>query len=429
MQESLSSATDHRFATMPLSKLRSALALCTAVLLTGGCADSTGPNTGAADSLAVLPRALSTREQQAISAGNDFALRLLQRTTARETGNVLLSPLCVSLALGMTMNGAANETLQEMQRTLGWGETPRADINVAYRDLMTMLPTLDANVTVKVANGVWMRTPFVSDTGFAGDAQRYFGAPVASLATPRAMFDAVNAWGNRETNGMIPQVLKDEPPQDLLMLLANAVYFSGTWRDRFDVAETRPLPFTREGRAPVDVPMMSRKGGFAGYRDQQLQAVELAYGNSAYTMLVLMPTTQSVGQLVATLDTTRLHQVIRGLRPADSGEPLVLPRFSLSGSLALAEDLKAMGMPRAFTSDAQFPRLVANTRSQLDFVQHAVKVEVDERGTRAAAVTVVGVIKTSLPVGYTFDRPFVFFIRERLSGTVLFAGVVREPLA
>jgi serpin B len=157
--------------------------------------------------------------------------------------------------------------------------------------------------------------------------------------------------------------------------------------------------------------------------------VELAYGNSAYTMLVLMPTTQPVGQLVATLDTTRLQQVIRGLRPADSGEPLVLPRFSLSGSLALADDLKAMGMPRAFTSDAQFPRLVANTPSQLEFVQHAVRVDVDEQGTRAAAVTVVGVIRTSLPVGYTFDRPFVFFIRERLSGTVLFAGVVREPLA
>ncbi len=425
----LRSVTYSRTPTMPLSKRGTIVMVSAALLLASACSNGTGPNNGAVDSLAVLPRALSTSEQRAISAGNDFALRLLKRTTARETGNVLLSPLSVSLALGMTMNGAANQTLAEIQRTLGWGETPRADVNVAYRDLMTMLPTLDANVTVKVANGIWMRTPFVPDTGFAGDAQRFFGAPVASLATPRAMFDAVNAWGNRETNGMIPQVLTDEPPKDLLMLLANAVYFSGRWRDRFDVAETRPLPFTREGRAPVNVPMMSRKGGFAGYRDPQLQAVELAYGNSAYTMLVLMPTTQPVGQLVATLDTTRLQQVIRGLRPADSGEPLVLPRFSLSGSLALADDLKAMGMPRAFTSDAQFPRLVANTPSQLEFVQHAVKVDVDEQGTRAAAVTVVGVIRTSLPVGYTFDRPFVFFIRERLSGTVLFAGVVREPLA
>lgn len=399
------------------------------MLLASACSDGTGPNSGTADSLAVLPRALSTSEQRAISAGNDFALRLLQRTTARQTGNVLLSPLSVSLALGMTMNGAANQTLTEMQRTLGWGDTPRADINGAYRDLMTILPTLDRDVTVKIANGIWMRTPFVPDTGFASDAQRFFKAPVTSLATPRAMFDAVNAWGNRETNGMIPRVLENAPPDDLLMLLANAVYFSGTWRDRFDAAQTRPVPFNREGRAPVAVPMMSRKGGFAAYRDQQLQAVELAYGNSAYTMLVLMPNTQTVGEMVSRLDTTRVQQVIRGLRAAESEASLLLPRFSLSGSLALADDLKAMDMSLAFSDAASFPRLVANTRSKLDFVQHAVKVEVDEKGTRAAAVTVVGVVRVSLPMGFTFDRPYVFLIRERLSGTVLFAGVVREPLA
>jgi len=398
------------------------------VLLGNACSNGTGPARGAADSLTVLPRALSAAELQAISAGNDFALRLLQRTTGREAGNVLLSPLSVSVALGMTMNGAANETLSEMQHTLGWGTSGRADINVAYRDLMTVLPTLDRAVTLKVAYGIWMRSPLVPDTGFASDAQRYFNAPVTSHPTPRAMFDAVNAWGNRETNGMVPQVLKDAPPDGLLMLLANAVYFSGTWRDRFDAGRTRPLPFNREGGAPVNVPMMSRDGGFMGYRDEQLQAVELAYGNGAYTMLALMPETQSVGALVATLDTTRLRAVIRGLRPAGGAEALRLPRFSLSSSVALAGDLQAMGMPRAFTDRAQFPRLVAGVGSKIDFVQHAVKVEVDEKGTRAAAVTVVGIVELSLPAGYTFDRPFVFFIRERLGGTILFAGVVRNPL-
>lgn len=413
---------------MRSSTRRSALALCTATLFAGACSDGTGPNTGAADSLTVLPRALSAPEQQAISGGNDFALRLLKRTTAREPGNVLLSPLSVSLALGMTMNGAADETLGEMQRTLGWGATPRAEINGAYRDLMSMLTTLDPNVTVKLANGIWMKTPWVPDTGFARDAQRFFGAPVTSLATPRAMFEAVNAWGNRETNGMVPQVLKNDPPSNLLMLLANAVYFNGSWRDRFDAARTQPLPFNREGGTPVNVPMMSRSGGFAGYRDQQLQAVELSYGNGAYSMLVMMPNRQSVREMVATLDTARVQQVIRALRPVESDAPLLLPRYSLSGSLALAEDLIAMGMPRAFSGDAEFPRLVANTGSRLDFVQHGVKVEVDEAGTRAAAVTVVGVVRVvSAPTGFTFDRPFVFFIRERLSGTLLFAGVVRDP--
>jgi serpin B len=404
--------------------------MAAAMFAATACADNgTGPNGGAAaDSLTVLPRALSATERQAISAGNDFALRLLQRTTARQSGNVLLSPLSVSLALGMTMNGAADETLAEMQRTLGWGTANRADINAAYRDLMTLLPALDPTVTVRIANGIWMRQPFVPDAGFASDARTFFNAPVTSEPTPRAMFDAVNAWGNRETNGMIPKVLQEEPPRDLAMLLANAVYFAGTWRDRFDPAKTNLGPFRREGGTDITVPMMSREGGYRAFRDQRLVAVELPYGNAAYAMLVLMPTAESVGTFVATLDSTRLAQVARGLRDAGADARLRLPKFTLSGSLELSPDLRAMGMLRAFTSDAQFPRLVFNERSQLSFVQHSVKIDVDEKGTRAAAVTVVGVGVTSAPLGYDIDRPFVLLIRERLSGAVLFTGVVRNPL-
>lgn len=390
----------------------------------------TAPDAGsAADSLTALPRALTSTERQAISAGNDFAMRLLQRTTARESGNVLLSPLSVSLALGMTMNGAANETLAEMQRTLGWGSANRADINVAYRDLATMLPGLDPGVTVRIANGIWMLQPKVPGAAFVSEARQFFSAPVASEASPRAMFDAVNAWGNRETNGMIPKVLQQEPPRDLVMLLANAVYFAGTWRDRFDPAKTSPGTFQLEGGTPATVPMMTREGGFRSWRDDRMVAVELPYGNAAYSMLVMMPTRDPVGSFVATLDTARLSQVVQALRDARTDERLRFPKFTLEGSLELSPDLRALGMPRAFSDAAQFPRLVTDESTRLSFVQHNVKVEVDEKGTRAAAVTVVGVVVTSVPLGVDIDRPFVFVIRERLSGTVLFTGVVRNPLA
>lgn len=395
------------------------------------CADGgTGPNANlAADSLAALPRALTATEQRAIAAGNDFAFRLLQRTTAAETGNVLLSPLSVSLALGMTMNGAADETLTEMQRTLGWGTAGRSEINGAYRDLMTLLPTLDRAVTVRLANGIWMRRPLQPDAGFASDARTFFNAPVSSEATPRAMFDAVNAWGNRETNGMIPRALAGEPPENLAMLLANAVYFSGTWRDRFDAAQTSPGPFRLENGGTVNVPMMRRDGGFRVVRTDRVVGVELPYGNAAYSMLVLMPTTEPVGTFVASLDSARLSPLLAGLQPARSDEPLSLPKFTLTASRELSPVLRAMGMSRAFTNGAQFPRLVSGEPTRLDFVQHSVKVEVDERGTRAAAVTVVGVVVVSVPAGVHIDRPFVFLIRERLTGAVLFTGVVRNPVA
>ena len=407
----------------------SSLIAALAIMATACSGAGTAPDLGAADSLAALPRALTATERQAITAGNDFALRLLQRTSARSAGNVLLSPLSVSLALGMTMNGAADETRSEMQRVLGWGAANRADINVAYRDLMTMLPALDGRVTVRIANGIWMLQPKVPDAAFVGEARQFFNAPVTSEVTPRAMFDAVNAWGDRETRGMIPKVLQQDPPRDLAMLLANAVYFAGTWRDRFDPAKTSPGPFQLEGSTTATVPMMAREGGFRSWRDDRLVAVEMPYGNAAFSMLVLMPIRDAVGPFVATLDTVRLTQVVQGLREARADERLRFPKFTLESALELSPDLRALGMTRAFSDAAQFPRLVTNESTKLSFVQHNVKVEVDEKGTRAAAVTVVGVVVTSLPLGVDIDRPFVFLIRERLSGTLLFAGVVRNPLA
>ncbi len=414
--------------------MRTFFTLLSAVALLSACGDGTGPNgTGAVDSLAVLPRALSTTEQQAVRSSNDFSMRLLRQANQGAQGNVLLSPLSVSLALGMTMNGAASGTLQEMQQVLGWGSTARADINAAYRDLMAMLPALDPSVTVRLANGLWVRQPLVPDTGFARDAATFFAAPVQSLATPQLMFDSVNAWGNRATRGMIPRVLTDPPPPDLVMLLANAVYFAGTWRDRFNPAETRPQGFTLESGATVPVPMMRRKGAFrvasVGNRGAAgtLSAVELPYGNSAFSMVLLRGSTGTASDVVAALDTTVLAQLARGFVPADSESELVLPRFSLRRALDLSRSLTDMGMPRAFSGSAEFPRLIANERTKLGFVQHSVAIDVDEAGTRAAAVTVVGVRAVSLPAAYIFDRPFVFLIRERLSGTVLFAGVVRDP--
>lgn len=414
---------------MRLPRVTAHLLIAALAVGTTACTDSgTAPDSGAADSLTALPRPLTTAERQAITAGNDFALRLLQRTTAHESGNVLLSPLSVSLALGLTMNGAADETLAEMQRTLGWGSANRPDINAAYRDLMTMLPALDASVTLRIANGIWMLQPKMPETSFVSDARQFFNAPVASEASPRAMFDAVNAWGDRETRGMIPKVLQEEPPRDLVMLLANAVYFAGTWRDRFDPAKTRPGSFVLEGGATATVPMMTRDGGFRRWRDDRVVAVEMPYGNAAYSMLVLMPTTDPMGTFVTTLDTVRLTQVVQGLRDARADERLRFPKFTLTGALELSSDLRTLGMPRAFSNGAQFPGLIANESGKLSFVQHHVKVDVDEKGTRAAAVTVVGVVVTSMPLGVDIDHPFLFLIRERLSGTILFTGVVRNPL-
>lgn len=399
-------------------------------VLASACSESGGPTGGsgaAPDSLKSLPRTLTAVEQEGVRANTQFSLHLLRATASGGAGNVLLSPLSVSLALGMTMNGADGRTLTEMQQTLGWGARSQGEINAAYRDLSRMLPALDNSVTIRLANGIWTRAGYPAGPEFMQKAREFFNAPVQTLATPQLMYDSVNAWGKRETQNMIPKVLDGNAPEDLAMLLANAVYFAGSWRNAFETSKTKPEPFRLASGASVSVPMMQRKGGFNAFQDESVSAVEMLYGNGAYSMVLMRPTTGSARELASQLNEARYNTIVSNLRPADGESWLALPRFSVKGNLELSETLADMGMPRAFGGFAEFPYLVPSARTSIGFVQHAVALDVFEQGTRAAAVTVVGIRLVSAPPSYRFDAPFVFFIRERLSGTILFAGVINDP--
>ena len=417
------------------------LAAVTMLSATAACGDGSaaGPEpTGTLDSLTALPRTLTATEQQGVAGVNVFAYNLLRQAAASSPAsgqqrNLLLSPLSVQVALGMTMNGAAGTTFSQMQQVLGWGGRSRAEINAAYRSLLALLPTLDSTVTVSVGNGIWTRTSAVPDTSFVREAREFFSAPVQSVATASLMRDSVNAWVQRSTRGLIPTLLEQAPPDDLQMMLVNAVYFDGAWRDRFDMNNTRlDGTFTLASGAPVTTPMMRRTGGFSVKSTIDLGAgrtgvaAELPFGNSAYSMLLLMPTTGGVDAVIQRLDTAFVGSVVRSLEPQTLAF-LGLPRFTLRASRQLNGDLTALGMSQAFTDAAEFPRLVTNVRTKIGFVQHGVSIAVTERGARAGGATTVGIMPVSLPPIYEFDRPFVFMIRERFTGTVLFIGVVHDP--
>lgn len=382
-----------------------------------------------ADSLAALPRPLTVVEQQGVQGSNGFAVQLLRGTVAAQPGkNVLLSPLSVSMMLGMTANGAAGETQTQLQQGLGWGTRGRDEINAAYQSIRALLPALDTTVKIRMASGVWVRQPLSADTGFAGAVQRHFGATVSPGTTPAAMFAAVNEWGRQQTDGLVPQVLDQAPPDDLMMLLANALLFSGRWRDQFDPAKTTTESFTLGSGSTVPVPMMNRTGNFQVAVRDGYTAIDLPYGNSAYSLLVVLPDGRSVDALVAGLDTTQLSAMVRALGPVSASTPLALPRFTVKGNVELKPVLETLGMARAFSDRAEFPRLFTPALgARLQFVKHAVTLEVTERGTRAAAVTAGGIGPTSMPMSYRINRPFVFFIRERFANTILFTGLVRDP--
>jgi serpin B len=411
---------------MPRAQLQVRTTL-TAVLILSACSDPFGPG----DPITQLPRALTVAERQVIDSSNSFGLDLLREVVERDgRPNIVLSPFSAAMALGMTLNGADEETFDAMRSTLGFAGLTQEEINESYRGVIELLTQLDPSVRFNIANSIWMNedVPFldsfieaVTDAFGARAESRDFGDP-ATLA-------AINEWVDENTNGFIERII-DELDPALVMLLINAIYFDGTWTTQFDPDKTSRQPFTRADGSTVQVDMMSVSnpefpfGGGTGY-----SAVELPYGGAAFSMVVVLPH-EDARAFAGNLDGDKWDEIISGLDPREL-DLVSMPKFELSYDVFLNEALKAMGMDVAFRPGADFTRMSPSPIGDLlciDFVRQKTFIEVDERGTRAAAATAVGIRPTSFN-GLIVDRPFVFAIRERLTGTVLFAGLVGDPTA
>ncbi len=405
---------------------RTSVTLLALTTLFAGCTESTGPDP-AGPAITELPRQLTADEIEVIDRSNAFGLALVREMVARdERPNIVLSPFSASMALGMTLNGAAGTTFDAMRTTLGFAGMEKEAINEAYRGLLELLVDLDPEVELAVANSVWANQDVQFRQTFLDAVQAAFDARVESrdFADP-ATLDAINAWVDDNTRGRIPTIV-DRLDPDLLMLLVNAVAFDARWREAFDPDDTRRQDFTRADGSTVEVDMMTIDqvelpiGGGADY-----QAAELPYGGGAFGMVVVVP--QGPGTIrdwVAGLDAARWQEVLDGLTTLEV-DLLALPRFKLSYDAMLNDALQAMGMAEAFYPGADFSAL-SDQAACIDFVRQKTFLEVDEAGTKAAAATAVGVGPTSF-IGLVADRPFLLAIHERLTGTLLFAGIVGDP--
>jgi serpin B len=383
-----------------------------------------------------LPRALTDGEVGLIDAGEAFAFDFLRQIVAEEDAeaNVFVSPLSASMALGMTLAGAEAGTFEAMRAALRLDGLSRDEIGVSYRSLIDLLSDLDPAVGVEIGNSVWHREGFSLEEPFVSAVERDFLARVAGLDfNDPAAADVINTWVDETTDGLIEGIV--EPPIDPLtmLFLINAIYFEGQWTTPFDPARTRSGDFRRSDGSLSTAPFMWMSDQrFPLAANTEYQAVELPYGGEAFVMTVVLPA-ESIGidAFVESLDAAAWAGILSGMGET---EVLVgLPRFSLEYEKSLNEVLKALGMEVAFDEAvADFSRMhrdALDMRLHISRVKQKAFVEVDEEGTRAAAVTSVEVGVTSAPPTFVADRPFVFAIRERLSGALLFTGVVRDPAA
>jgi len=407
--------------------------LLATVAVVAACSDATGPS-GRTPRITELPRALSSGEQAVIGASNAFGFNLLRELDrTRADSNIFMSPLSASMALGMTMNGASGQTFDEMRSTLGFGAQPSAEINASYRSLIDMLRALDQTVDVRIANAIWYRTGFPFEAIFLDESKQFFDAKVAPLDfAAAAAVPTINDWVKASTNGKIDNIVDGPIPADVVMYLINAIYFNGAWTTRFDKSLTKPGQFTTVDGAAAPVAMMHRTDTVRVGETVDMQVVELPYGGGAFAMTILLPKPGgSIAATVASLSSDAWQSTAAAAIPQKVD--LYMPKFSLRWDALLNDPLQSLGMRLAFQGDvADFTRMsrAAGNELYISKVKQKAFVDVHEEGTEAAAATSVEISVTCTcgPPVIRIDRPFVFAIRERLSGTILFLGkIVRPP--
>lgn len=406
---------------------RRALTLLFFAVALSACGGATGPADTPPATISALPRTLTAFEQEAIRASNSFGFTLLREVADEHAGqNVVLSPFSASVALGMAYAGANGATEAAMRQTLGWGAQSRANILAGYRNLPSLLLELDPKVDIRSANALWVRNGYPVLPAYTSEMRSVFNATVRNGAFDAATIAEMNAWASNATNGRIPRVV-DELSDDMVAMLMNALYFKASWRDRFDVANTTLSPFTTSTGARPNVSTMFRRGDIAYAESGGAQWAELPYGNTAFVMTLVLPQAGTTPR--QWLQSTDAVAFAAGLPSVERKVELGLPKFRLSLDFALRDALSDMGMGIAFsTVNADFTR-IADDDLFLTHVKQNVFIDVNEEGTEAAAVTQVGVGVVSAPqfTEMHLNRPFLFFIRERLSGTILFAGIIEQP--
>jgi serine protease inhibitor len=400
------------------------------LILAAACSGQTVGEPRAGAPLTTLPRDLTAAEHGVVAASNEFSFALWKQinSTMRDS-NVFVSPLSASFALGMTMNGAAGQTLGDMRTGLRFGSSPLSDVDAGYHSLIGLLTSLDSHVAMQIANSIWYRNTFTFNQSFLDAGSAYFDATIDPLNVDdaAASLAAINGWVKSKTNGRIPSII-DEIRPDNVMFLINAIYFKGSWRSRFDPALTQSALF--HGVAgDQGVKLMHRNGAVAYIDAPTYQAADLPYGDSAFTMTVILPKTgTSVEEVAGSLDAAAWKGLTAGFFVTDVD--LFLPRLTLEWKRDLIPDLQALGMHAPFVpGGADFSAMSPRGRElYISFVRQKTFVDVNEEGTEAAAVTGTGISLTSVHVTplMRVDHPYIFAIRERLTGTVLFVGKITQ---
>ena len=416
--------------------MRRTLALSLVLTLSLGLLSGCGPDTQAQE-LTARPIPLSNEQRSQYdleaakiqSALSGFGLSLLQEAREAEGGPVLLSPLSAALALSMAANGADGDTLAQFETVLADVGSLDA-LNAACSSLLAACHNLGGSTECLIANSLWTDPEGMIREDFIGKCRGIFDAQVFAqeLSAP-SVVPAVNGWVSEHTNEMIPDILSKPFNDNAALLLVNALYLKNTWETEFDPRLTGPMEFTHLDGATESIDFLRAScTTFPYLQTENAQGAVLPYDDGRLAFFALMPHEGTGFEAwLDTLDGEDFTQLLEGRADAEF-LTLALPKFEAEWSGQLQDILSAMGLDLAFTpGDADFSLLGDNPNGYfLSQVIHAAKIEVNEKGTEAAAATVVEATSGSAPpedgITLIFDRPFLYGIVDLQNGVPLFLG-------
>ena len=419
------------------------LLICTLLLgLVAGCAHPSVSPASAEVAQSNLAREMNpdvpAQDLQELVQGNSaFAFDLYQALREQERGNFFYSPFSISIALAMTWAGARGETEREMAEVLHF-TLPQERVHPAFNALDLELARRGQSkegqgLRLHLANAIWGQRGYRFLSQFLDTLARNYSAGLRLLdfkSDPEAARKVINDWVSERTEGRIQDLIPKGVIDFLTRLvLTNAIYFKAAWAEPFDENLTSDSPFYLLDGSQVMVPMMKQTTELGYMKGEGFQAVELPYEGGEVSMVILLPDMGRFEEFEKSLNVKQVEDILGKLEYPEV--TLKMPRFRMDSAFNLAKTLAAMGMSSAFQPDqADFSGMDGTRTLYISAVLHKAFVSVDEAGTEAAAATAVVEKKTALPsmrVEVTVNRPFIFLIRDRLTGTILFVGRVVNP--
>ncbi len=414
-------------------------------LLALSCGDSVGsPDPGDASweslrsdlSRNTSPAAGEEALGELVWGGAEAALDLLGRL--EKNGNVLVSPFSIRIAFAMLYGGARGETAEEIADVLRFPEGEAAhdawnalDLALAARNLPEGEEGEDP-VELLVANAFWGRAGFPFRDEYLDLLAVHYGSGVERLdfaGAPEAARRVINEWVEGKTRDRIRDLLPAGSIDPLVVaVLTNALYFKAPWARPFDANLTTQGSFARPEGSAVTVPMMARTDTFPYAEGDGCQTLELPFRGDELSMVFVLPS-GDLDAFEGSLTAERLFAILDGLEPA--AVAAAIPRFTFESDFELRETLQAMGMTRVFSGDADLSGMSEGGGLSVDEAYHKTFIAVDEKGAEAAAATAIVIRESAVPADHTFraDRPFLFLIRDRATGEILFLGRVADPSA